>query len=281
MVFAGLATGVKCPSARASPADPASLARGQKGDIDMTSPRKPSDDAKAAAKRVSRKPKPKPIERPAALNELLLVRLRDDIVTGVFSLGERLSEEQIARHYRVTRAPVRPTLIKLQSEGLLHILPQRGAFVFDPSAEEVRALCELRTALELEAARLALQRNRDALAERLAGLVARMEPFARDVINPKYQQLDSEFHLAILEAASSDVLLTAYRQTVHWRFAALRFRLAREREHAARSFDEHRHIVGLIERNDADALQTALRAHIDNTNVYYKSLFAEVERQSP
>ncbi len=221
----------------------------------------------------ARKPrKPKLIARPTALNELLLTRLRDDIVSGVFALGERLSEEQISRHYGVTRAPVRPTLIKLQSEGLLQILPQRGAFVFDPTPEEVRALCELRTALELEAARLALQRNHAALADRIAGLIVNMEPYAHDVMNPRYQQFDSEFHLAILEAASSNLLLAAYRQTVHWRFAALRSRLANDRKHAARSFDEHRGILSLIENSDVDSLQAALRVHIENTNDYYAAL---------
>lgn len=224
----------------------------------------------ARSKRQSRKPKQ--IGRPAALNELLLTRLRDDIVSGVFALGEKLSEEQISRHYGVTRAPVRPTLIKLQAEGLLHIMPQRGAFVFDPAPQEVRALCELRTALELEAARLALQRNREALAERLGALVKKMEPYAGSVTNPRYQQLDSDFHIAILEAASSELLLSAYRQTVHWRFAALRFRLARQKQHAARSFNEHLRIVELVERNDAAALETALRTHIEYTNDYYESL---------
>ena len=53
--------------------------------------------------------KPDPIGRPAALNAILLTRLRDDIVSGVFALGEKLSEDQISRHYGVTRAPVRPT----------------------------------------------------------------------------------------------------------------------------------------------------------------------------
>jgi DNA-binding GntR family transcriptional regulator len=236
----------------------------------ITGSTRASAAAKTEGKRQVRKAKP--IDRPAALNDLLLTRLRDDIVSGIFALGERLSEEQISRHYGVTRAPVRSTLIKLQSEGLLHIMPQRGAFVFDPTPEEVRALCELRTALELEAARLALQRNRAALAERIAGLIVKMEPYAHDVTNPRYQQLDSDFHLAILEAASSNLLLAAYRQTVHWRFAALRFRLAREREHAARSFDEHKNILELIERNDVEGLQDALRVHIGNTNGYYEAL---------
>ncbi len=67
-------------------------------------------DPKTSSTRVRRA---KPIDRPAALNELLLSRLRGDIVSGEFVFGERLSEEQISRHYGVTRAPVRPTLIKL------------------------------------------------------------------------------------------------------------------------------------------------------------------------
>lgn len=226
-------------------------------------------EAKARAR------KPKPIDKPTALNELLLNRLRDDIVYGVFALGERLSEEQISRHYGVTRAPVRPTLIKLQAEGLLHIQPQRGAFVFNPTPHEVRALCELRTALELEAAKLALLRNRERLVERLGMLIKKMEPYATAVANPRYQQLDSDFHIAILEAAASDLLLEAYVQTVHWRFAALRFRLARQSEHAARSFNEHRNILNLVETDDVSGLRKALRFHIENTNVYYESLLGK------
>jgi len=244
----------------------------------MSQTSKPKTPSRTSGKAAGRGPvrKPKPIDRPTALNELLLARLRDDIVSGVFALGEKLSEDQISRHYGVTRAPVRPTLIKLQAEGLLHIMPQRGAFVFDPSPQEVRALCELRTALELEAARLALLRNREALVRRLVALVAKMEPYAASVTNPRYQQLDSEFHIAIIEAAASDLLLEAYRQTVHWRFAALRFRLARQREHAERSFNEHRHIVELVKNDDLDALGAVLRTHIENTNGYYERM---LERQ--
>lgn len=191
-----------------------------------------------------------------------------------------MSEDQISRHYGVTRAPVRPTLIKLQSEGLLQIMPQRGAFVFNPSAMEVRALCELRTALELEAARLALERNPRQLADRLSGLIAKMEPYAKAVSNPRYQELDSEFHLAILEAASSDLLLDAYRQTVHWRFAALRFRLAGQKEHAERSFNEHGLILSLIEHGDVQGLEKALRVHIQKTTIYYESMIAIRDEQN-
>ncbi len=136
----------------------------------------------------------------------------------------------------------------------------------------MRALCELRTALELEAAHLALQRDRSACAKRLDTLIERMRPFSSAATSPNYQHMDAEFHFAILEAAGSDLLLEAYRQNVHWRFAALRFRLAQDFERATRSFQEHLNIRALVAQGDEARLREALRLHIENTNRYYARL---------
>jgi DNA-binding GntR family transcriptional regulator len=216
-----------------------------------------------------------PIDRPEQLTDLVLVRLRRDIVEGAFELGERLSEQQLATRYRVTKAPVRSACIRLQGEGLVRIVPQRGIFVFDPSAAEVRALCELRVALELEAAALAIVRNKLKLADALGEVIDRMRPYS---VNPAmtadlgYQRLDSDYHLAILEAAASPMLLEAYRSTVNWRFSALRTRLARQREHAENSFREHVEIRDAVLRGDLPDLQARLRRHVDNTDRYYAHL---------
>lgn len=216
-----------------------------------------------------------PIDRPEQLTDLVLVRLRRDIVEGAFELGERLSEQQLANRYRVTKAPVRSACIRLQGEGLVRIVPQRGIFVFDPSAAEVRALCELRVALELEAAALAIVRNKLKLADALGEVIDRMRPYS---VNPAmtadlgYQRLDSDYHLAILEAAASPMLLEAYRSTVNWRFSALRTRLARQREHAENSFREHVEIRDAVLRGDLPDLQARLRRHVDNTDRYYAHL---------
>ncbi|HEX2529664.1 MAG TPA: GntR family transcriptional regulator [Geminicoccus sp.] len=216
-----------------------------------------------------------PIDRPEQLTDLVLARLRQDIVEGTFELGERLSEQQLSTRYRVTKAPIRSACIRLQGEGLLKIVPQRGIFVFDPTAAEVRALCELRAALELEAVALALERNRQDLARDLQAVIELMRPFALDpatVADLGYQRLDSAFHLAILQAASSPMLMDAYRTTVDWRFSALRTRLARQRAHAENSFREHLDIQAAVAGGDLPALQGLLRRHIDNTDRYYARL---------
>ena len=216
-----------------------------------------------------------PIDRPEQLTDLVLARLRQDIVEGEFTLGERLSEQQLSSRYGVTKAPVRAACIRLQGEGLVKIVPQRGIFVLDPSPAEVRALCELRVALELEAAALALQRNPRGLADALGEVIERMRPFTVDpamTAELGYQRLDSDYHLAVLEAAASPMLLEAYRTTVNWRFSALRARLARQREHAENSFREHIEIRDAVVRGDLADLQARLRRHVDNTDRYYARL---------
>ena len=210
-----------------------------------------------------------PIQRPEALNDIMLSRLRADIVSGTFAFGERLSEDKVSKLYGVTKAPVRSALLKLQAEGLLKILPQRGAFVMDPDLEGVRALCELRIALELEAARLALQRNPDKLAECITEIVQKMEPVSRSVNSAVYQSLDTELHIAFFQTAESEMLEATYLSAVHWRFAALRQRLAENKRLAVRSFPEHCQIRVAVVARDFSELSSLLRQHIDRIQDYF------------
>jgi DNA-binding GntR family transcriptional regulator len=210
-----------------------------------------------------------PIQRPDALNDIMLSRLRTDIISGVFAFGERLSEDKLSKLYGVTKAPVRSALLKLQAEGLLKIVPQRGAFVMDPSVDEVRALCELRVALELEAARLALQRNPDQLADRISGIVRKMEPLSHSVNNLAYLSLDTELHLAFFHAAKSEMLEATYLSAVNWRFAALRQRLAGNKRLASRTFLEHCQIRDFVVARNLAELSLVLRQHVDYMTDYF------------
>ena len=90
----------------------------------------------------------KPIERPESLTESAVKRLRHAIVSGDFELGQPLSERQLADTLEISKTPVREAMAQLRREGLVRILPQRGAFVFTLSQQEVVEICELREALE-------------------------------------------------------------------------------------------------------------------------------------
>src|SRR5579862_1547896 len=96
------------------------------------------------------------------MTELLLERLRDDILSGRLKPGEPLRQDEIARSLGVSHVPIRETFLRLQAEGLVEIRPRRGAIVSDLSAAEIEEFNEMRTALECLALRKAIPNIQDA-----------------------------------------------------------------------------------------------------------------------
>ncbi len=213
-----------------------------------------------------------PIERPKQVSEVVLERLRHDIVTGAFELGEKISEGQVATAYGVTKAPVRAAYTRLQGEGLLEIRPQSGTYVFKPTKEDLRALCELRIALELEAVRLSLDRNAQALEDALSKIYSEMESALEESNQMRYQILDTELHLVFFTCSGSPYLEETFRVRVSSAFAALRYRFAKNSAHNAASIGEHRQLLDRVIARDLAGLRKVLRAHIENTESYYELL---------
>ena len=91
--------------------------------------------------------------------DALVAALRSRILEGELAAGERLPERELTERYGVARHSVRAALRSLAAEGLVAIEPHRGASVASLDARGVRSLFELRAALELEAAHLALERH--------------------------------------------------------------------------------------------------------------------------
>jgi DNA-binding GntR family transcriptional regulator len=94
--------------------------------------------------------------------------LREDILAGLLSPGERLVEEAIAKQYGVSRVPVREALNRLQSEGFVTIVRYKGATVSETLVQDSRELLQIRRGLEILAAQLAAQNRGGAVADQLA-----------------------------------------------------------------------------------------------------------------
>jgi DNA-binding GntR family transcriptional regulator len=94
--------------------------------------------------------------------------LREDILAGRLSPGERLVEEAIAKQYGVSRVPVREALNRLQSEGFVTIVRYKGATVSETLVQDSRELLQIRRGLEILAAQLAAQNRGGAVADQLA-----------------------------------------------------------------------------------------------------------------
>src|SRR5918992_4345909 len=144
--------------------------------------------------------------------DAIAAALRTRIMDGDLAAGERLRELELADAYGVARHSLRAALRDLAAEGLVTIEPNRGARVAQLTADDVGALFELRTARELEAARLALERNDGRLpkavhdaARLMAAVCAQPDPPWSAVVDAH-----DRVHSSIVAAARSRRIERAY-----------------------------------------------------------------------
>lgn len=206
-------------------------------------------------------------EMPKSLTEIVASRLRQAIVDGEFALGEMISEETLAASFGVSRTPVRDALTLLQNTGLVEIRPKRGSFVFLPSEEDMRAICDFRLMLEVQAARCAHAHDRVGVVGALQASVDEMQAANDDV---RYGHADSAFHLALFLHSGNPYLRDAY-DLVAGKIAALRTAMSRQYADAREvSQSEHRAVVAFVDQGDFAGLERLLRLHIDRTVDAYR-----------
>jgi DNA-binding GntR family transcriptional regulator len=193
------------------------------------------------------------VERIAAI-------LREQILDAQLASGERLVESDLVEAHGAARHTVRAALRTLAGEGLVEIRPNRGASVAGLDADAVMALYELRAALEVEAAHLALARNADRLppsvheaAEVLARACRRARPRWSTV-----SRAHADVHTAIVRAARSPRIAAVHDQlTVQTRLFLLHVRPHYTFERLAA---EHLELLAQLEARGPDALRDHLRA---------------------
>ncbi len=200
------------------------------------------------------------IARPLLVREATYEKLKRALVEGRLVPGERLSEIELAKRLGVSRTPVREALMRLAQEGLVELLPGRGAWVRELTPGEVREVYEVRAALEAEAARLAAKRARPealaALAEAEAALY-RIPPEDR----AGQTAADARFH-ALLVAASENRELERLFHRLDAKLALAR-RFSADENQSPRTLAEHRAIVEAIRARAPDEAAAAARAHIE------------------
>lgn len=142
----------------------------------------------------------------------LTATLRDRILDGDLAPGARLTERALVEEHGVSRPTVRSALGRLAGEGLVILEPHRGARVNKLEAEQLHDLFQLRTALEVEASRIALEERPEeldrALAEANAGLVKACR--ARRVQWRRVGEAHEEVHRALVDSAHSPRISAAH-----------------------------------------------------------------------
>lgn len=197
--------------------------------------------------------------RPNQVREAVYGHLKDLLLSGRFAPGERLSEPLLAQELGVSRTPVREALMRLAEEGLVELVPGKGARVRAFSPEEVEEVYGVRALLEGEAAReAALRATPWELAELEARLRAIDEAEAEDY--PEQMRRDLEFHRALVRLSGNKTLFRLYEDLLS-SLALVRSALPNlSQEEATRR--EHWAILEALRRRDPEGAKQAVEAHV-------------------
>jgi DNA-binding GntR family transcriptional regulator len=197
----------------------------------------------------------------ANLHEQVAYRLRELLVEGQIQPGAKLNERALAEQLNVSRTPLREAIKMLAAEGLVELLPNRGAVAVSLSEQDVVNTFEVMAGLEGMSGELAVQRLTEAeLAEIKALHYEMLAAHTRRDLSA-YYRLNAQIHQAINAAAKNPVLVATFTQ-VNARLQALRFRSNLDEAKWKHAVVEHGQMLDALAQRDAPALRSLLEQHL-------------------
>jgi len=197
-------------------------------------------------------------ERPGLIRDEVYQHLRDAILDGEFTPGEKLAEIDLVERLGVSRTPIREALQRLVQEGLLSTTANRGVRVRQVSAQEARDTYLVRETLDGLAAELAARHHTDADATRLRDALTRL-----DGASGHYREqtrLDLAFHREIV-LASRNVALADLARGLEQRVALIKHLTRTYNDHPG-TRDQHHAILTAVLARDEQAAREAAREHV-------------------
>jgi DNA-binding GntR family transcriptional regulator len=200
-----------------------------------------------------------------SLHDEVLGRVRDHIVEGNIPDGARISERQLCEMLKVSRTPLREALKVLAAEGLVELLPNRGARVRPLHPEDIRELFDLMGGLEGLAGRLACEQISDEEIQKIEQLHHDMYGFYMRQDMQGYFRVNQSIHRAIVHAAGNTALRATY-DNLAGRIRRVRFsaNFARKRERWSEAMREHEAILEALRRRAGSELNDILFQHLRN-----------------
>jgi DNA-binding GntR family transcriptional regulator len=197
------------------------------------------------------------------LHHEVALRLRQRLVEGQIAPGAKLNERELSESLQVSRTPLREAIKMLAAEGLVELLPNRGAVAAQLGEQDVADTFEVIAGLEGQSGELAAQRITDPeLAEIRALHYEMLAAFTRRDLST-YYRLNAQIHERINAAARNPVLSHTYR-TVNARLQALRFRSNFDERKWQHAVQEHEAMVERLAARDAAGMRALLVRHLEH-----------------
>jgi DNA-binding GntR family transcriptional regulator len=192
------------------------------------------------------------------LGKKLVDILEQAILSGTLKPGERISAESIAKHFGVSRIPVREAFRSLEAEGWIRQEPRQGYYVGDKSETEIVDLFETRLVLEPTAAAMAAERRTGDDLDRMAEIVQRSRQEARAGDVHAQSRSNQQFHAAIATATGNIM----FAPLLHLLGKKVRLYTVPADSRRTNSIEEHAALLAAIRRRDVEAARDIGREHV-------------------
>lgn len=205
--------------------------------------------------------------------------IRAQILRGELNGRQRLTEGHFAQLFGISKSPIREAVNRLEAEGLITILPRKGAFVRGFTIRDVEEIYELRTILEASVVRNIVLSAKT--AAKLHSLVENAEASLRRNERERYISFDADFHRVLAQANPNSRLRKAL-ESMHDQMLILRHKTYELSSH--NTVKQHRAILDALERGDRDSAATLMVDHIaavrDRLLEYMRSYQSQAPKES-
>lgn len=199
-----------------------------------------------------------------SLSSRVFHTIRENILSGKYAMDEELKEKSIGEELGVSRTPVREALRQLELEGLVTIIPNKGAYVVGISEKDIRDIYEIRSRLEGLCARWAAEHITKEQLDELEENIYLSDFHSSKGNSEQVVELDNRFHEILYNASGSKELRHILLDFHHYVQRVRKVTLAVQ-ERAVNSNDEHRRIVEALKAHDAKEAERLADMHLMNT----------------
>jgi DNA-binding GntR family transcriptional regulator len=196
-----------------------------------------------------------------SLHQEVAWRIRDMIRKGQLQKGDKIVEKELCQNLGISRTPLREALRLLSSEGLIELVPNKGAHVAEPSMGDIREMFWIMSILEGTCARECAEKMNEEGMKRLDDLYGKLEKHAQEKNHEKYMAVNHKYHTLIQELAGSKILsevISGLRQKI----LLYRYKQIYQPNRLETSMQEHCDLQDAFRKKDPEAAERRMRDHL-------------------
>jgi DNA-binding GntR family transcriptional regulator len=199
--------------------------------------------------------------RVESLAQEVAKRIREMIRKGTLKKGDRIVEKSLSQAMGISRTPFREALRLLSSEGLVQLVPNKGAYVAQPSMKDIREMFWVMSILEGKCARLCAKRTDEVGLQKLDDLYRKLEKQYQDQNHEGYMDVNHRYHSLVQDLAGNKILSEVI-DNLRQKILLYRYRQIYQPDRLKASMQEHSELQKAFREKNPAAAERLMQAHL-------------------